>query len=39
MFRIQDILFISIGLFMLIGYSQDIIRRKIKERDTREDIK
>ena len=39
MFRIQDILFISIVLFMLIGYSQDIIRRKIKERDTREDIK
>lgn len=39
MFRIQDIVFISIGLFMLIGYAQDTIRRKIKERHTRRDIK
>ena len=31
MFRIQDILFIAIALFMLIGYAQDAIRRKIKE--------
>lgn len=39
MYRIQDILFIAIGLFMLIGYAQDSIRRKIKERHTRRDIK
>ena len=39
MYRIQDILFIVIAIFMLIGYAQDAIRRKLKERHTRRDIK
>ena len=35
MYRIHDILFIVIGLFMLLGYTQDAIRRKLKDKHKR----